>query len=909
MTSPDKLEPPKESPTRTRLRAWWEGVLEGDGGFAGKALTVLLVVALAAASAWVLVPLRIRPVVPYDDSSLGTFSEGVVKADRDYTIPDEETTQRKRDEARQQVRAVYDFDATAADATVKRVHDAFGLMQQALADYRLQADRDAVQSPVPADPAAAGDAGSKSADEAAAAPAREDPKAIAGVFQAKKAEFLQILQAVVDENEFNVLVKAQFDPAIENGIATLVSDAMRRPLVSDLQLLAADRERGIVLRPVPARDSRDERIVTDIDKEVYDVAAARGVVAEQVPAVMEGARPDVRAVVRAISRRLVKPNLTFNRDETLLRQDKAAESVKPSVIQVARGEKIIGDGERIERRHLLIFRGMREQTAGLDTAEVHLGAGLIGVLVALTLFAFARGAVWRFRPNRKDVLFLLVVLVSTLVAGRAGLFMADLMGDRLANVPEQALYYAVPMAASVMLIRLVLSGEYTLVYSAVLSLFAGVLTDGSLGFALYTFVGGLVAADRVGRARDRSGIWRAGVLMALANVLVVLAIQLKEGHLTGHTVLVGATAAIFAGAITPLLVLGLTYLVEKLFGYTTDLTLLELANLNNPLLKELVVSAPGTYHHAMMLGSMVDAAAEAIGANPVLARVGAYYHDIGKGKNPQYFAENQKGENPHDKLAPSMSALIIRRHVTDGIKMAKSAGIPQPIMDMIPMHHGTRLMSYFWHKAKENAERAGEPAPSELEYRHIGPKPRFREAALLMIADSVEAAARTLPDPNPDRFRGVVQKVINACFADGQFDECDITLKDLHAVTRSFVRSLEAIYHTRPEYQQPADKSDKAPAKAKEKDKPQTGTKIPAAGAAAAAPNGKGSGNGGGSGPGKTPAQAPEPAPSEPAPREEPAAGEAASGDAAPATETTPPPEGSPDAPADGEALKRLGTN
>ncbi|RMG21201.1 MAG: HDIG domain-containing protein, partial [Deltaproteobacteria bacterium] len=314
------------------------------------------------------------------------------------------------------------------------------------------------------------------------------------------------------------------------------------------------------------------------------------------------------------------------------------------------------------------------------------------------------------------------------------------------------------------------------------------------------------------RAKDRAGIWRAGLLMGVVDALLVVALRLLEDQSDPGGLLLGAGAGVAAGLLSPVIVVGLSPVVESVLGYTTNDRLLYLSNLNNPLLKELVVAAPGTYHHSMVIGTMVEAAAEAIGANPLLARVAAYYHDIGKGKNPLYFAENQKGENPHDKLAPSMSALVIRRHVTDGIRMAKAAGLPRPIIDAIPMHHGTRLMSYFWHKAKEEAERKGEPPPPEEAYRHIGPKPRFREAALLMIADSVEAASRTLSDPSPDRLRGLVQKVINTCFADGQFDECDITLKDLHAVTRSFVTSLAGIYHSRPEYQQPADKSNGAAA-------------------------------------------------------------------------------------------------
>ena len=927
MTSGEKADAPAPAPDKppVSVRDAWEHVLSGDGK-AGKVLTVTLVLILGVGSAFLLMPPRVHPVVPYDESDLGHFANGVIKADRDYTIPDEATTDRKRAEARATVKPVYDFESGAADDTVERVHEAFNLMQRAYGDWRLERARHLAAASAGAGAAAPGsgeaaapgtgqaappkpgaapaetkatpDVAATAALKAAASASPETPaerKAVDAVLRSHKAEFLQLLQVVVDDAEFDALVRARFDPRIEAAVVTLVGEAMARPIIADRQLLSADRKTGIVIRPVPVTNARAERTIDHVDTAVTDLASARAGVLDHLPTLLSHASPEVRLMAGRLARRLLRPTLTFNREVTSKRQDEAAASVKPVVIQVARGEKIIGDGERIERRHLVIFQWMRKEAASIDSVEMYVGAGLIGVLLVLSLVAFARGSVWRFRPNRKDLLFLLTVLLGTLALARVGLFMANVVGDRFTGVGEATLYYALPVAAAVVMVRLVLSGEVSLVFAAVLSFFVAVLADGNLGFGIYVFVGGMVGADIAGRARDRGGIWRAGLVMAVVNALLVVALNLKHGGIAPDDYLAGVLSGAFAGAVTPLIVLGLTFVVEKIFGYTTDLTLLELANLNNPLLKELVVAAPGTYHHSMMLGSMVEAAAEAIGGNPLLARVGAYYHDIGKGKAPLYFAENQKGENPHDKLAPSMSALIIRRHVTDGIRMGRASRLPDPILDMIPMHHGTRLMSYFWHKAKEEAERKGEPVPAETEYRHLGPKPRFREAALLMIADSVEAASRTLTEPNADRFRGVVQKVINACFADGQFDEVDITLKDLHAVTRSFVRSLEAIYHSRPEYQQPADKSDKSAAKAKPKDKGNGAGK-------AAAPAGPASDDAPNEGADAPPEAAAEAAPVETADPVDPAGAEAALSAQPTGPDGEPGEEG-------GEALKRLGTN
>jgi putative nucleotidyltransferase with HDIG domain len=290
--------------------------------------------------------------------------------------------------------------------------------------------------------------------------------------------------------------------------------------------------------------------------------------------------------------------------------------------------------------------------------------------------------------------------------------------------------------------------------------------------------------------------------VGLVGVSLVVALGLYGGK-GGGDIAMGALAALAGGALLlPVAVVGLLPVVEGAFGYVTDVKLLELANLNHPALKELIVQAPGTYHHSILMGSMVERAAEAIGANPLLARVCAYYHDLGKIRNPLFFAENQRGENRHDTLAASMSALIVKRHVTDGLELARHWRLPKLVSDTIPQHHGTRLVGYFWAKAQKAAEESnGRPvAVDEALFRYPGPKPQSREAALVMIADACEASSRALPEPTGDALRGLVAKRINEIFSEGQLDECELTLKDLNAIAAAMVRALEAIYHTRPEY-------------------------------------------------------------------------------------------------------------
>jgi cyclic-di-AMP phosphodiesterase PgpH len=262
--------------------------------------------------------------------------------------------------------------------------------------------------------------------------------------------------------------------------------------------------------------------------------------------------------------------------------------------------------------------------------------------------------------------------------------------------------------------------------------------------------------------------------------------------------------ALAGGVLNAAFVTGAIPLVELLFHYTTDIKLLELANLNSPVLRDLMIRAPGTYHHSVVVGNLVEAGAEAINANPLLARVAAYYHDVGKISKPQYFIENVRGgDNRHDKLSPSMSALILISHVKEGAELARESRLGQAIIDIIRQSHGTSLITFFYQKAKVLA---GSETQSidERDFRYPGPKPQTREAGLVLLADCVEAASRTLADPTAARIQGMVQKIINNIFIDGQLDECELTLKNLHEIARSFNRILAGIYHHRIDYPEPA---------------------------------------------------------------------------------------------------------
>lgn len=300
---------------------------------------------------------------------------------------------------------------------------------------------------------------------------------------------------------------------------------------------------------------------------------------------------------------------------------------------------------------------------------------------------------------------------------------------------------------------------------------------------------------------------RAGLLVGCANVILIGLRALLYEDSAVFTLLMNCFFGFCGGVFAGILVTGLTALAEMIFGYTTDIKLLELATMDQPLLQELMVQAPGTYHHSIIVGNMAEGAAKSIGANSLLAKVAGYYHDIGKIRKPHYFIENQFDcPNPHQKLAPSMSSLILMSHVKEGAELARQNRLGRSIIDIISQHHGTSFISFFYNKALECREKSQGSKRMELppinsdDYRYPGPKPQTKEAGLVMLADVVEAACRSLTDPTPARIKGMVNRLINNIFSDGQLEECELTLKDLHQIAKHFNQVLATVHHRRVEY-------------------------------------------------------------------------------------------------------------
>ncbi len=447
-------------------------------------------------------------------------------------------------------------------------------------------------------------------------------------------------------------------------------------------------------------------------------------------------------------------------------------------------------------------------TVGLVVASYRpLPLGPVSVVAISCLALFVLGALYfyvRFLEVRPVVspkhLYLLgtVVLLAVLI-NRFLLVVLQSLNHSFSFISLQAFYYTIPVALGSVLLSVLFNPRTAFGGAIALGILTTVMVTDEVTFLLFGLIGAIVGAFSIRRTQDRTAFFKAGCWVALANVGSIVVFIPIYGW-SAPSLAYNLVACIVNGVVVALFASTLLPILEYLFGTTTDLKLLELSNLNQPLLKQLMKTAPGTYHHSLMMGELSEAASDAIDANALLCRVGAYYHDIGKVKKPAYFIENQMDAmNRHDKLSPSLSSLILISHVKDGIEMALEHRLPPAIVDMIPQHHGTRLVTYFYEKAKESQDPdLGEV--KEEDYRYPGPRPQTREAAILMLADAVEAAGRTLTDPTPARVQGLVNRIVNTIFIEGELSECDLTLKDLHRIAKAFVRVLTAIHHHRVDY-------------------------------------------------------------------------------------------------------------
>ncbi len=509
----------------------------------------------------------------------------------------------------------------------------------------------------------------------------------------------------------------------------------------------------------------------------------------------QGTTTEIKTVYELVVVAYLTSNLMYDAAETERRRDDAEAKVPEIKGMVLKGERIIDKHERVTAEHIDQLRSLvdhmkKYRQEDPSTLSIQFGARFIlsGLIVAI-FFGFLKGfRASIYNQTSNFVLFGIIILMPVVVAFYAA--------TNTAITP-----YLVPVALSAMLCTVLFDDGIGLVVSLVGATLCGSIL-GSLQHSLVFLITGVMGAYSVRQVLHRSDFYRSMAYLIAAYTLTITATGVLLFSYSNiaeflQKVQWDLVFGIFTACGSSVLTIGLLPIFESVFRVVTPITLLELSDLNRPLLRNLAVRAPGTYSHSIIMASLSEAAADAIGANRLLVRVGCYYHDIGKMIRPHYFIENQKGINPHDELQPRMSALILISHVKEGIELAEEEGLPHDIIDLIPQHHGTSEIASFKHRA---LERGDKQAVRDEDFRYPGPKPQTKEAGIINLADAVESATRTLSNNSPDQIKGMVQTIVKGRFTAEELDECDLTLKDLTKIQAAFLPILEATRHSRVAY-------------------------------------------------------------------------------------------------------------
>jgi len=708
---------------------------------------------------FVLIGFRYQIIPEY---AVGQIADVNVRAIQDVTYEDTVATGLKRAEARGSVSALYQLESGLISARIESISDAFSAARDILAE------------------------------------AGPPPKK--GMTPKAEKELLDKLAErvgkILPPSVLPVLFRLKFDPVLESRMLKVLDTVLRDGIITDRAQFLEDQSAGIVIRdssfPVD-RSFPDRFLARDLDGAKEYLHQFRLDFADL-------SKQDQADLIQFLETTLF-PTLVYNRKATDSRRALAASRVQPVEVEIKQGQTIVRSGETVTAKILLQLDALRSLRQPRSILWQFGGYFLLTLILFYSLWRYFVFYQTRHRKIRNHAILVLVIVLFELLAMRLLTALADILGERFQRFDDPSvLYYGIPFAFAALLITLLVDVNLGIIASIVLSILCG-LFYGDVDIAVYLIMGSLAGIYSVRQYKDRAAVLKAGLTIGVVNMLCLAGFAtLRQIPLRFSDVFDQVVLAFVSGILASTLASMLLPALETIFKITTDIRLLELSNLNARILRRLSVEAPGTYHHSLMVATLSESAAESIGANPLLVRVASYYHDVGKILKPEYYVENQSyGRNKHEELSPSMSCLIIASHVKDGQQMAKEIGLPQRIRDMIPQHHGTRVMSYFFSKARESSD-AEKSEVNEADFRYPGPKPQSKEAAIMMLADSVEAASRTLKDPASAQIRSMIDRLSEDIIRDDQFDECDITLRDIQLVKESFFKILTGLFHHRIDY-------------------------------------------------------------------------------------------------------------
>ncbi len=702
-------------------------------------------------------------------------AEDIARADifvpTDISIEDKQTTELLRLAARERVLPVYLLDTSIGERTLLKLSRAFD-------QCRKQLDSVAER-------------------ESSREQANVSLNNLSQELHSKLAtEIASLAPEIAKRNDFlEFLVREQFSMDVEVKLKQVLRQAFASSIVNDNAIFSGHEQVQII-------NSTSGEEATAEASQVLTLTQARNRIDSWMKQRGDAAPRDQTAF-RNLAATLLEPNLRFDLAATQARQAQATVNVDPVLIQLKKGKMIVRQGDEIHPEQLKQIEAIR--ALNLNPFSVKQVSGK-GILIGFLLLIFG----YFLRPHSQAQwsylklvgLFSLLLLTNILFV-KGFWFVYEALSQNFVAAPfndKAYFFFALPFAFGSMLATL-LTGERTaLIFSVCYCVLAGLTVESDFYGFFYILMSNLIGSLAVRKAIQRVGIVGAGFKVGLAATSLFLVLQIsRQVPIDLLSAGFGAALAFVSGPLsTGLLVFALP-IYERLFMVTTDLRLLELGNLNLPLIRHLILRAPGTYNHSVAVGTLSEGAAKAIGLNPLFVRVACLYHDIGKSVHPEYFVENQQGFNIHDRISAEESVKVVTGHVAEGIRMARDGGIPHDIVDIIPQHHGTKVLTFFFEKAK-SATGSDDFRVREKDFRYPGPKPQSKEAAIIMLADAVEASARTLRDHSQEKLLELIQRIVSATTEDGQLSECDITLAEIDRIAFSLLETLSSVYHSRITY-------------------------------------------------------------------------------------------------------------
>jgi len=690
----------------------------------------------------------------------GEIASSDIVAPEDLTIEDKETTRKRKNEAEKAVFPVYNFDQNVFLNTEERIREIFNLGREWLKEKPVTTKR----------------------------------------IEEFKEEILDKFGLEFSSLDINSLIKIKFAAEIEESLINLLGKIFPRGTVlSENLFIHGEQERGFTLIKSPESEK-----ITKIN-EIFDIKKSKQRLTEEINKIELNQRD--KSLLISLSHLFISPNITYNKVETELRKEKARKEVETVFYTIKKGKVIIRKGDEVNKDILkqirIINQNLQAKPSWLTNFS---GSFLLFGLLFISLWYYLKSLL-KYRSAMKNFLMMGIALILSLVFYKLSIFLADIFSQNtnfFLFTHAESYRYAFPYQFGVLLFAFLTTSHIALVFTIINSLLVGYLFKANFYLLIFTLLGGLAAIYGIKyyKKQKRSSTIRAGIfVISPINIFVIIIIHLireKLGPLDlfSSEIIMGLLGGVL-GATLAFLSLPI---FEYVFNFLTITKLLELTNSDLPIFRQMAIEAPGSYHHSLIVASLAEKAAEEVKLDPLLVKAGALYHDIGKIKRPEYFIENQKRKfSRHEDLTPSMSTLVIINHVKEGVEMAKKLRLPHKIREIIAQHHGNSLVKYFYQKAKEKYDPEMQKIGEER-YRYTGSPPKSREAALILLADSVEAASRSLKSPSRENLKRVIKDIFESHLQDGQLDDCDFSLKELRIIASSFLFTLFTIYHPRVEY-------------------------------------------------------------------------------------------------------------